>query len=198
MLPGSVLVVPAHPGASSPVPPKRLMVGVDGSLRTESVLPEVARLAAFCDAAAVLVHVVTEPRQTGVLVAEEDLALACSLASRLEAGAERYLSRLREQLFQACSRVESVVLRHTDKRRALLDAASQKQADLLVLAAHGSTCDVERPFGSVSSYALAHGQLPLLVLQDLLPSERPRRYKSNGDAPLGVRASFDARLQEET
>lgn len=200
LAPSSVLVAPPEAGAGRAVPAKRILVAVDGSLRSQCILPEVAQLARFHGAQVVLVHVVSEPKPTAILSSEEDLALARSLASHLQTGAERYLTQLRERLFAEIAVVETLVLREPDERRALLEAASQHRADLLVLAAHGATCDAERPFGSVAAYALAHGRLPLLVLQDLPGLERrsfvPQTQASDG--PPSVRASFDARLEEET
>jgi nucleotide-binding universal stress UspA family protein len=200
LTPGSVLVAPSDVGASRSVPAKRILVAVDGSLRNQSVLPEVAQLARYHGAEVLLVHIVAEPKPTAVLSTEDDLSLARLLASRLQVGAERYLSQLRERLFAEIAGVETLVLREPDERRALLDAAVQRQADLLVLAAHGTTCDAERPFGSVAAYVLAHGKLPLLVLQDLSALEResvgPNAQTTEG--PPNVRASFDARPLEET
>lgn len=196
LAPGSVLVAP--PETAAPV--KRILVAVDGSLRSQSVLPEVAQLARFHGAEVVLMHVVCEPKPTAILCSEQDLSLARSLASRLQVGAERYLTQLRERLFAEVAVVETLVLREADQRRALLDAASQRRADLLVLAAHGATCDAERLFGSVAAYALAHGKLPLLVLQDLPSLERKSVAPSarSSERPPSVRASFDARLLGET
>jgi nucleotide-binding universal stress UspA family protein len=200
LAPASVLVTPPEAGAGRAVPAKRMLVAVDGSLRSQCVLPEVAQLARFHGAEVVLVHVVSEPKPTAILSSEEDLALARSLASHLQTGAERYLTQLRERLFAEVAIVETLVLREPDERRALLEAARYSAADLLVLAAHGATCDAERPFGSVAAYALQHGRLPLLVLQDV-PALHRQSYSSQPPASEGlpsVRASFDARLPEET
>lgn len=198
LAPGSVLVVPPDFGAGRNVPPKRILVAVDGSLRTQSVLPEVAQLARFHSAEILLVHIVAEPKPTAVLSSEDDLQLARSLASRLQGAAEKYLAQLRERLFAEVAVVETLVLRELNKRRALLDVASR--ADLLVLAAHGATCDASRPFGSVASYALANAKLPLLVLQDLTAPER-ESYRPQGPASedsLRIRASFAPRSPEAT
>jgi nucleotide-binding universal stress UspA family protein len=198
MAPSSLLVVPPDFGAGRNVPAKRMVVAVDGSLRTQSVLPEVAQLARFHDAEVLLVHIVTEPHPTAILCAEEDLGLARSLASRLQVGAEKYLAQARQRLFAEVRQVETLVLRAADERRALLEIAGERRADLLVMAAHGSTCDAERAFGSVTAYALAHGRLPLLVLQDLPARERESfRPPAEGTAtPPSVRTSIDLRPPE--
>jgi nucleotide-binding universal stress UspA family protein len=199
LAPGSVLVVPPDLTAMQHVPAKRVVVAVDGSLRAQSVLPEVAQLARFHGLELLLVHVVAEPKPTAVLAREEDLRLARELAFRLQAGAERYLSELRERLFAEVEHVETVVLREMDERRALLEVADQQNADLVVLAAHGATCDAERPFGSFTAYALAHSRLPVLVLQDLPVKERDsfRPHAETTEGPSSIRASFDSRSPEE-
>ncbi|HEY5375561.1 MAG TPA: universal stress protein [Polyangiaceae bacterium] len=200
LVPGSVLVMPIDFATSPEGSVKRILVAVDGSLRTQSVLPEVAQLARFHDAEVLLLHVVPEPKPTAILADENDLELARSLASRLRISAERYLSRLRERIFAQIANVEVLVILSPDERRALLEVAAQRHADLLVLAAHGATCDAERPFGSVTAYALQHGKLPLLVLQDLPSRERDsgRPPAEFSERPPDVRASFHPRALEET
>lgn len=197
LAPGSVLVVPPDSGSARPAPARRIVVGIDGSLRSESVLPEVAGLARFHGAAISLVHIVPDPKPTAVLSDEGDLALARSLASHLSERAKGYLSQLRERYFAQVALVETLVLQRADERRGLLDAAQNQRADLLVLAAHGVTCDPDRPFGSMTAYALSHGRLPLLVLQDLPAGEREsRRPPASGElAPASVRSS-GARSEE--
>jgi nucleotide-binding universal stress UspA family protein len=199
LAPASVLVVKPDPDRLRRVPPKRIMVAVDGSLRAESVLPQVAQLAEFHRAAVLLVHVVPEPMPTAVLSDEEALELARRLASRLRARAEAYLSQLGERFFGA-SRVETEVLRHPNDRRALLEAANRLHADLLVLAAHGVTCDAETPFGSVTAYSLAHSALSLLVLQVVPSIERESRRPTaiGEEAPIRARAPFGARPLGDT
>jgi nucleotide-binding universal stress UspA family protein len=142
-------------------------VPLDGSLRSESVLPLVAELARFHASEVVLVHVVTDPTTTAVLSDPEDMRLALLLASRVHTNAEAYLAQIRARLLSNVPSVTPVVVRRTEDRQALLDVGAEQAADLIVLTAHGSTCNVERPFGSVVSYLLAHTQLPIFVFQDM-------------------------------
>jgi nucleotide-binding universal stress UspA family protein len=165
LAPGSVLL--AQPTGSAHVPPRRIVVPLDGSMRSECVLPLVAELARHDRAEVLLVHVVTDPTPTAVLSDADDMRLAHSLASRLQANAERYLSRVRARLLHEVPLVQTLVLLRAEERQALLDVAAHHGADMLILTAHGSTCNMERAFGSVASYLLAHAQLPLFVLQDL-------------------------------
>ncbi|HEV3191677.1 MAG TPA: universal stress protein [Polyangiaceae bacterium] len=165
LAPGSVLL--AQPTGSANVPPRRLLVALDGSTRSECVLPLVTELARHDRAEVLLVHVVTDPTPTAVLSDADDVRLAHSLASRVQANAERYLSRVRTRLLRDVPLVQTLVLLRAEERQALLDVAGQTGADMLVLTAHGSTCNAERTFGSVASYLLAHAELPLFVFQDM-------------------------------
>jgi nucleotide-binding universal stress UspA family protein len=165
LAPGSILL--AQPTGSARVPPRRIVVPLDGSVRSECVLPLVAELAGHGEAEVVLVHVVTDPTPTAVLSDADDVRLAQSLASRMEAKAKRYLLRTRARLLYDVPLVQTLVVLRAEERQALLDVAAQHGADMLILAAHGSTCNGERAFGSVASYLLAHAKLPLFVLQDI-------------------------------
>jgi nucleotide-binding universal stress UspA family protein len=74
LAPSAVLVVPARASQQRSASVKRIMVPLDGSLRTECVLPPVAQLARVHGVGSA-VHVVTEP-QPAVLSTAEDPALA--------------------------------------------------------------------------------------------------------------------------
>lgn len=149
------------------VPPKRILVPLDGSPRTESVLPTAESIATAHGAELVLVHVVAEPLPTGILAAPEDLQLARDLATRLESQATRYLKELHHHVGYDESQVLTQVARKADKRQFLVDLSAREQIDLIVLSAHGSTCNVARPFGSVTAHLLTHSKVPLLIIQDL-------------------------------
>ena len=180
---GSVLVTRATSSAPSVITPKRILVPLDGSLRTESVLPTVERIAEAYGAEVVLAHVVPEPLPTAVLHTG-DLDLARELAGRLESRAKRYLEHVRGRMPRDTS-VRIRVTRHADERQSLLDISLQERADLVVLSAHGSVCNPRRVFGSVTQHLLAHSMAPLLVLQDLsdLELERAGKERDRSSAP---------------
>lgn len=188
---GSVLVARSISPAPTAVSPRRILVPLDGSLRTESVLPTAARIAKAHGAELVLVHVVEEPQPTAVLVAPEDLSLARELATRLESHAREYLDHIRDQLAKEGSSVRSVVIRRVDRHQALLEIAQREEVGLVVLSAHGATCNAARPFGSVTTHLLAHSVVPLLVLQDLPePELRAAGDVVDQEVAPPLRASF--------
>jgi nucleotide-binding universal stress UspA family protein len=185
---GSVLVVRAASGGPSAVTPKHILVPLDGSLRTESVLPNAARVAEAHGAEMVLMHVVVEPQQTAMLHAE-DLEIARDLAGRLEARARRYLEHVRGRLPRDVQ-VRTLVTRHVDERQAILEVSSAEQIDLVVLSAHGSVCNPVRPFGSVTHHLLAHSTVPLLVLQDLSEAGLERNGEEADEQAPPLRSSY--------
>lgn len=185
---GSVFLAHSHSAAPTVVSPHRILVPLDGSLRTESVLPTAARLAGTSGAELLLVHVVLEPIPSSVLLAGEDLELARKLTGRLESGAKRYLNRLRDRLAREVGSVRVLVDRHANERQCLLEIAAREQSDLIVLSAHGSACAATRSFGSVTADLLRNSLAPVLVLQDLPERELPAMEDFSHAPPL--RASF--------
>jgi nucleotide-binding universal stress UspA family protein len=183
---GSVLV--AHAGSEGAVSPKRILVPLDGSLRAESVLPTAVRIASANEAELLLVYVVREPVPTAVLRAPEDLDVARELDNRLEGSGKQYLEGLRLQLQREGASVRTLVLRSADERQSLLELARTESSDLIVLSAHGSTCNPAMTSGSVTAHLLTHSIVPLLVLQDLRDSG-PRGPESDRRAPP-PRSSF--------
>ncbi len=184
---GSVMIARASLPLPSTVALKRLLVPLDGSLRTECVLPMVIQLAKAHQAEVLLIHVVPEPVPSELIHAGEDMELARELASRVERRAKDYLERIRERLAHEIPSVHTRVCRHIDKRQFLLELARNDGSDLVVLSAHGATCNPAQPFGSVAEHLLAHSPVPLLVFQDL------REHETNHDpekrAPA-LRASY--------
>jgi nucleotide-binding universal stress UspA family protein len=185
---GSVLIARSGASVSSVAIPKRILVPLDGSLRTESVLPTAARIANTFGAELLFVHVVQEPVASSVLSSEEDLELAKQLAARLEARAASYLEVMHDRLVNEVPAVRTLVVRHPNERQGLLDISQQEQIDLVVLSAHGVACDPARTFGSVTSHLLTHSVVPILVLQDLRNElERPVDVGAPVAPPLRAR-----------
>ncbi len=183
----SVFIVHASSGAAN-VLPRRVLVPLDGSPRTESVLPAAARIARAYGAELLLVHVVREPLPTLVLNAPNDIALTHELAGHLERSGNRYLEDLRDRLAHERTSVSTLVVRHASERQALLDVCRDQQVDLIVLSARGSVCDPSHAFGGVTTDLLLHARLPILVLQDLPEQEAsPEGHRSPAPA---LRASF--------
>jgi nucleotide-binding universal stress UspA family protein len=181
---GSVFV--AHspgPVGTSVVYPRRILVPLDRSFRSESALPTAARLASAYGAELLLAHVVQEPLPNAVLLAAEDVDLGRKLASRLESGAERYLDRLRDRLSHQVAAVRTIVVRHANERQGLREVAQSEHVDLIVVSAHGSAADEALGFGSVTADLLTNATVPVLVLQDLPEGEVLRNGLDDRPSP---------------
>jgi nucleotide-binding universal stress UspA family protein len=179
---GSVLV--ARSGSASPaaVSPKHILVPLDGSVRAESVLPTAVRIASANEAELLLAFVMREPVPTSILHTPGDLAAARELTDRLEISGKQYLEGLRVQLQREGASVRTLVLRDGDERQALLEISRTERSDLVILSAHGSTCNPALTTGSVTAHLLTHSLIPLLVLQDL-PDSGPRGPEADQRAP---------------
>ena len=168
MAPCPVLTVPVRDG--EPVgagPLRRILVPLDGSVRSQHVLPTVLRLARALRTQVVLATAIRDPVRTELLSREEDLLLAQELTDRLVKQAEEYLARIRSQLEAGGVSAVTRVQRGFDHRAVIVGLARSEGADLTVMSAHGSRCDPQRRFGTVPSHFMARSACPLLVLQDL-------------------------------
>jgi nucleotide-binding universal stress UspA family protein len=167
-----------------------ILVPLDGSLRAESALLLAAQIARTTGAELLLIHVVREPLSTALLSVAQDMALARTLAGRLESNANTYLERLRGQVRQTDPTliVRTIVARHTNECQCLAAIAEREHGTLVVLSAHGAACDAAQSVGSVAAYFVAHSRSPLLVVQDLPPHDRPN--VQDGRSPSSLRASY--------
>jgi len=186
----SVLIARGRGVPPTFVPPQRILVPLDGSLRTESVLSTAESIARAHGAQLVLVHVVAEPLPTRILAAPEDLQLARDLATRLEAQATRYLETLRHHVGYDESLIRTHVDRQADKRQFLVELSARTQIDLIVLSAHGGRCNLERPCGSVTAHLLTHSKVSLLVLQDVPKSDLQSRGVSDKRRAPPLRGTY--------
>ncbi|HUF74685.1 MAG TPA: universal stress protein, partial [Longimicrobiales bacterium] len=190
LAPCPVLTMPAREGepiAAGPL--RRIFVPLDGSMRSQHVLPTVLRLARALKTQIVLATAIREPERTELLSREEDLRLAQELTKRMVRQAEEYLARIRRQLEAGGVTAVTRVQRGPDHRAVLVEMARAEDADLTVMSAHGSNCDPRRRFGTLPSQFMAHSSCPLMVLQDL--PGRPKRVARWDASRLPSRA-FDA------
>ncbi len=170
---------------------RSVLVPLDGTTSAERVLPLASRLALALGAKLTLVHVVEEPLASNVLHAE-DLELAKALTGRLQASAKRYLGAL---ILRGAKlgwpETHALVSSHRNTRKCLLEISGSDDAELVVISAHGSTCDSYRSFGSVAAYLLTHSNLPVLVLQDLPARSIPEEDVTAPPSSLRANYSLD-------
>jgi nucleotide-binding universal stress UspA family protein len=190
--PGSLLLVPVDgERRERAVGYRRIMVPLDGSARSESVLPIATRLAKAHEAELLIAHVIPAPELTriGPLTAE-DLDLEQRVIARNERVARRYLDQIRARMSEAGVAARIVVFRSGDARTRLARMARREAVDLIILSAYGRRGPRDTPCGSVAAHLLTQAAAPLLVLRD-----RPRRVmrRLSQDAKRAVRARPPAR-----
>ncbi len=173
--PGSMLVVPpqavpAHDGRARLA---HIGVALDGSLRSEFVLPAVARLARHHGARITLLHVVPRPEiPFPAYQTEDDRGIAQQLEAFNAQAGEHYLAQLQGRLEGEGLEVTTLLQRQTHVREGLTETAMRQRFDLLVLSAHGQTGSCRSPYGSTTRHLVGAGLVPLLIIQDVPREER--------------------------
>ena len=164
----SVLIVPAQRSTTDAVQFRKILVPLDCSQRAECILPAAMALAQAHTAELILAHVVREPEvPRRLLPSSEDVDLAEKLTEGNRCEARRYLRDIENRLAAMTGRVEVRLVVSPHPVQALRELATQEQADLIVLSAHGNTGDPKQRYGSVASQFLHEGAEPLIILQDL-------------------------------
>lgn len=181
----SVLIVPGGPMSAAPdsLPPRRILVPLDGSTRAEAALRIASRIAAASDAEIVLLHAVPDVRPSVIApLAPEDEALCDRLKRHAERSAQAQLTRIRSFIPADAIRSRMRLLTGEDPRRALARAISEEGGDLVVLSARGHGQDPHLRIGSTADYLLSRIVMPVLVVRDTDPGahhhqgQAPARY----------------------
>jgi nucleotide-binding universal stress UspA family protein len=143
-------VLIAHPLAKGgeKIQVKRIVVPLDGSHRSGSILPHVAALARTTGAR-VLFTTVVEPNARDIMPVEL---------------VARNLFREQKQLHKQGIPTE-LNIRYGDPAQEILDFGVIQGADLVALSTHGRTGLERARFGSVAESILRKGALPLLILR---------------------------------
>lgn len=146
---------------------RRVLVPLDGSQRAECVLPLVSSLAQYFESELHLSHVVTEPelpRRTPP--SEEDQGLARQLTERNREEAAAYLAQLQERL-----QAETHLQVDHNVCSSLHRLVEEQDVDLVVLCAHGYSGEARWSYGSVATNFIEYGSTPLLLVQDVAPTQ---------------------------
>ncbi len=151
-------------GPVLPVQYRRILVPLDGSVRSEYVLPAAIRLAKQHGAELLLVHGVVKPElfQQVPLDAAENSFIDRVIAHNKQQ-AENYLNDLARRLD---IEVQTHVLTSDDVAESLHRFVEEQPVDLVVLNAHGRSGKHIWPYGSVAASFIAYGTTHLLVIQD--------------------------------
>lgn len=166
----SVMIIPAYHAQRAPLEAlryRRIVAPLDGSHRAECVLPVVQALAEGHQAQVDMVTMVARPemlRRTPL--SADDAALADRLVALNRTESEKYLGQMAARIN---GDVDAHVLVSEDVIDDLYAFVRQREADLLVFSAHGSSGNGNRRYGSIVTSFIAYGSTPLLIVQDLPP-----------------------------
>jgi nucleotide-binding universal stress UspA family protein len=183
----SVMVVRDAPGMIDPgarLRYHRILVPVDCSRRAEFVLPLAAALACAHDSEIYLLHaaLIPEiPRQRPLI--EEETRLANEIVKKNQDEAACYLSELQARL-GSYARVKTFVITTNSISQCLHDFATENEADLVLMNAHGCSGDSRWLYGSIALNLLTFGTMPLMVVQDY-PAEHIGRTQAEIVAECG-------------
>lgn len=150
---------------------RRVFVPLDCSHRAECVFPVVTSLADFHDPQLIFAHVVSRPEiPQRVPLTEQDRSLVEQLTERTRQHAAIYLDQLQPRLISEAFDVRTRMEVSNNVAATLHEMVEQENPDLVVLSAHGQTCVPKWPYGSSAVNFIAYGTKPLLIVQDLSPS----------------------------
>ncbi len=152
---------------------RRILVPLDGSQLSESVLPHVQTIAKGCDKCEIILFRVCEPP---VLLADypEDLQTRWEdhvkeENAHIQQQCRLYLSDAEEKLKGAGFQVksESGLGRPAEE---ILEYAQKNEVDLIVMASHGHSGATRWAYGNTANRVLQGTKIPVLVVK---PHEQP-------------------------
>jgi nucleotide-binding universal stress UspA family protein len=165
----SILLARADAGtADDEIKYKRVFIASDGSARAEFMLPIAISLAQYHHAEVVLGTVVQKPQIIQRMpLSEKDTKLINQLADNNQKVAARYHEQLTTQLSLKGLSARSSVAVAEHAVSALHDMVDELKADIVILVAHGESGERRWPYGSIATSFIAHGNTPLMIMQDL-------------------------------
>ena len=147
---------------------KRLFVASDCSTRGEFILPFAIGIAQFYKSRIILGTIIEKPEVIQRLpLAEEEANLANQLSEINQRTATQCHKMITTQLALKGIDFETHVRLADHTIGALHDLVDEVHADLIMLVAHGETGERRWPYGSITTSLIAHGNVPLMIIQDL-------------------------------
>jgi nucleotide-binding universal stress UspA family protein len=148
---------------------RRLLVPLDGSLRSECVLPAAATLAQKHQASLLLGHVVVKPEMPRQMpLKQDDLDLIQHFVDRNRAAADDYFKRLLTRM--TVDFVPRLIVSE-NIAISLHQLVEDEAVDLVMISAHGYSGRARWPYGSLTTSFIEYGTTPLLIVQDLEPDD---------------------------
>lgn len=150
----------------------RITVPLDGSRRSECVLPIVELLSRHNESTVDIISVVPSlGHHYQIDKNDSRLGKVQELQTEFKERLVAYLDRIGDRLKNECLHVQTQVKIADSPISTIWEVTRKAQSDLVIMAAHGRSCVNHWPLGALPLNALVYGETPLLVLQDLEPEE---------------------------
>jgi nucleotide-binding universal stress UspA family protein len=149
---------------------EQIVVPLDGSRRSEIVLPMAILLARYHHSKIHIVHVVKPPEMPRQMpLTREESELSERIVSRNQEEAIRYLDQVVQHSPLDGVDVQTHLLTNENTATALHELIEQEHIDLLVMSAHGHSGNTHWPYGGLVNNFMLYSKTPLLIVQDLPP-----------------------------
>ena len=135
---------------------QKILVPLDGSKLSESILTEVERLAGALDSHVLILTV--HPWDPGLK--QDSPQFEKEMGQRLE-----YLRTIQTQLANKGLNVETQVVRGTDTGKTIIDHAVEADSDLIMMSTHGYTGAKHLLFGSVAEAVVRNVKIPVFLVR---------------------------------
>jgi len=151
---------------------RSLFVGLDCSPRSELVLPVAINLSEYHNAKLILGTVVRNPELIHHFPpSQTDVEYVNRISERNQQMAEHYFEQLSAQFSSTNVDLETFHVASDNVISTLHNIVDEKNADLVMLSAHGRSSDIRWPYGSVTTSFIAYGNTAILIIQDLQHDE---------------------------
>jgi len=141
---------------------KKILVPLDGSELSESVLEHVVTVARGCRVPEVMLARVRFPLDKSV-ADTLDAKIAAELDSVYQDEAVNYLDKVAADLKKQGVEAATVVLTGDSPAEELLKYTKEKGVDLIVMSTHGRSGVSRLFFGSVADKVVRHSDVPVLI-----------------------------------
>lgn len=140
---------------------KKILVPLDGSEFSESVLKHVVAVSVGCSVPEVVLLTVMEPLRAMPYQAVEDWLK--KLQKEAGEAADNYLNKTAENLASQGVSGATYELIEGEPADVILDYAAKNEVDLIIMSTHGRSGVTRWVFGSVADRVVRHSPVPVLA-----------------------------------
>jgi nucleotide-binding universal stress UspA family protein len=146
---------------------RKILVPLDGSMMSESVLPYVKEIAVHTKSEIILLGVLEEGQHVRTIGGLDHFAYTDQQVEEMRQETVAYLDELNQKLSKDGFTVKTVV-KTGDVAKAIIDTTIQEGISIVAMSSHSKSAAIKWVLGSVSNKILQAGKKPLLLVR---PSE---------------------------